>query len=82
MRKSLKLLAAATLLLPGCILVTDGEWDDDSGTVRHSSLEHRVAALEAQMAACKAACPMPCCNGEKEEHEEGHKGYEAGEDKD
>jgi hypothetical protein len=78
MRKSLKLLAAATLLLPGCILVArDGDWDDDEGPFHgHRSLEQRVAALEDQMALCKANCPMPCCNGEEaedDEHEE-HEG--------
>ncbi len=62
MRKSLKLLAAATLLLPGCILVTK-DWDDEEDPFHsRGSLERRVAELEEQMAACKAACPMPCCN--------------------
>ena len=62
MRKSLKWVAAATLLLPGCILVTDAAaWDDDGKLHSRASLEQRIAHLEAKLEACEAACPMACC---------------------
>jgi len=59
MRRYLKLLAVAVLLLPSCILVTD-QYDDDHG--RKSSLERRVTELEAQLHDCKAACAAAGCN--------------------
>jgi hypothetical protein len=64
MRSSLRLLAVATLLLPGCIFVAkDGAWNSDK-ELHHgkSSLEQRVAALEAELDHCKAACEMAACH--------------------
>lgn len=63
MRNTRKLasLALIVLLAPACILVAkDGDWDDDHHASK-STLEHRVAQLEQQVAECKASCPMPCC---------------------
>ena len=71
MRASLKLLAVATLLMPGCILVTG---DASPGSRSKSALEQRVAALESQMRDMKECCEKDACkcmeHEEGEEHEE------------
>ena len=74
MRTSLKLLAVATLLLPGCILVTG---DASPGSHSRSSLEQRVAALESQMREMKESCEKSACKCM--EHEEGEKHAEPAE---
>jgi len=68
MRSSLKLLAVATLLMPGCILVAkDGGYSDSHSK---SSLEQRVAALEAQVRHCQEEAEESACKcmGAEKEH--------------
>ena len=57
--RSLKLLALALLLLPGCILVTD---DGHSHVSSKSSLERRVSELEEELADMKATCAKSACD--------------------
>ncbi len=68
MRTSLKLLSIATLLLPGCILVTG---DASPGSRSRSALEQRVASLESQMREMKECCESSACKCMGKEHEEG-----------
>ena len=76
MRTSLKLLAVATLLLPGCILVTRDGWNEAGDSRGKSSFEQRVAALEAQVRHYQEECEMSACKCMDKEHEEGEEGEE------
>ena len=59
MRKSLKLLALGTLLLPGCILVAKEDWDE--GHPPKGALEHRISMLEHRLDECMTAMKAGCC---------------------
>ena len=80
MRSSLKLLAVATLMLPGCILVArDGGGNSSDGHGRsYSSLEQRVAELESQIHHMQEECEMSACKCMGAEKEHGDAGTEHG----